>query len=81
MNQKNDTVDGSEIRRENQLRLVVYPMIYRVLDIPGGERRISSFPVVSKFGVSKLQVLICRWSMLSTSRGCTRMSQEFRINA
>ena len=31
-----DTVDGSEIRRENQLRLVVYPIIYRVLYIPGG---------------------------------------------
>jgi len=27
------TVDGSEIRRENQLRLVVYPIIYRVLYI------------------------------------------------
>ena len=25
------TVDGSEIRRENQLRLVVYPIIYKVL--------------------------------------------------
>ena len=24
--------DGSEIRRENQLRLVVYPIIYRVDD-------------------------------------------------
>ena len=30
------TVDGSEIRRENLLRLVVYPIIYRVLYIPGG---------------------------------------------
>jgi len=30
------TFDGSEIRRENQLRLVVYPIIYRVLHIPGG---------------------------------------------
>ena len=29
-------VDGSEIRRENQLMLVVYPIIYRVLYIPGG---------------------------------------------
>ena len=25
------TVDGSEIRRENQLRVVVYPIIYEVL--------------------------------------------------
>ena len=31
-----DTVDGSEIRRANQLRLVVYPTIYVVLYIPGG---------------------------------------------
>ena len=31
------TVDGSEIRRENQLRLIVYLMIYKVCDtIPGG---------------------------------------------
>ena len=30
------TVDGSEIRRENQLSYVVYPMIYKVLYIPGG---------------------------------------------
>ena len=32
------TVDGSEIRRENQLRLVVYPhdVIYRDFLIPGG---------------------------------------------
>ena len=29
------TVDGSEIRRENQLRLVVYAIIYGVLPIPG----------------------------------------------
>ena len=28
-----NTVDGSEILRENQLRLVVYPVIYRVLYI------------------------------------------------
>ena len=34
-------VDGSRIRRENQLRLVVYPIIYKVLYIPGGDRRIS----------------------------------------
>jgi len=27
------TVDGSEIRRENQLRLVVFTVIYRVLYI------------------------------------------------
>ena len=25
---KVDTVDGSEIRRENQLRLVVYPIVW-----------------------------------------------------
>ena len=30
------TVDGSEIRQENQLRLVVYPIIYGVLYISGG---------------------------------------------
>ena len=29
------TVDGSEIRRENQLRLVVYAIIYKVSRIPG----------------------------------------------
>ena len=29
-------VDGSEIQRENQLRLVLYPSIYRVSYIPGG---------------------------------------------
>ena len=28
-----NTVDASEIRRENQLRLVVYPIIYRGLYI------------------------------------------------
>ena len=33
------TVDGAEIL--HQLRLVVYPIIYRVLYIPGGDRRIS----------------------------------------
>ena len=31
-----DTVDGSELRLYNQLRLVVYPVIFRVLYIPGG---------------------------------------------
>ena len=30
------TVDASEIRRENQLNVVVYPIIRRVLYIPGG---------------------------------------------
>ena len=30
-----NTVDGSEILREYQLRLVVYPIIYKVLYIPG----------------------------------------------
>ena len=30
------TVDGSEIRRYNQLRLVVYTIIDRALYIPGG---------------------------------------------
>ena len=31
------TVDGSEIRREHQLRLAVYPTIYKVFStIPGG---------------------------------------------
>ena len=29
-------VDGSEILRKHQWRLVVYPIIYRVLYIPGG---------------------------------------------
>ncbi len=37
-NQRN-AVDGRN--PADQLRLVVYPIIYRVLDIPGGERRIS----------------------------------------
>ena len=32
------TVNGSEIRRENQLRLVVCPIICRVSYIPGGAR-------------------------------------------
>ena len=31
-----DTVDGSEIRETHQLKLVVYPIINRVLYIPGG---------------------------------------------
>ena len=30
------TVDGSEIQQTHQLRLVVYPIIYRVSYIPGG---------------------------------------------
>ena len=30
------TVDGSEIRSTHQLRLVDYPIIYKVLFIPGG---------------------------------------------
>ena len=30
-----------EIRRKNQLSLVVYPIIYRVLYIPSSDRRIS----------------------------------------
>ena len=34
-----NTVDGRN--PANQLRLVVYPIIYRVLYIPGGDRRIS----------------------------------------
>ena len=33
--------DGSEIRQTHQLSLVVYPIIYKVLYIPGGDRRIS----------------------------------------
>ena len=32
------TVDGRNLA--NQLRLVVYPIIYKVLYIPGGDRRI-----------------------------------------
>ena len=28
-----NTVDGSEIRRKNQLRLVVYPMIYSIYKV------------------------------------------------
>ena len=37
------TLDGSEIRRYNQLRLLGYlPLFTRVLYIPGGDRRISS---------------------------------------
>ena len=35
------TVDGSEIRRYSQLRVVVYPIVYKILYIPGGDRRIS----------------------------------------
>ena len=31
-----DTVDASEIRQTHQLRLVGYPIIYRVSYIPGG---------------------------------------------
>ena len=31
-----------KIRRTHQLRLVLYPIIYRVLYIPGGDRQISS---------------------------------------
>ena len=34
-----NTVDGSEIL--HQLRLVVFPIIYKILYIPGGDRRIS----------------------------------------
>ena len=33
--------DGSEIRQTHQLTLVGYPIIYKVLYIPGGDRRIS----------------------------------------
>ena len=32
----NHTGDGSEIRRFHQLRLAIYPILYRVFDIPGG---------------------------------------------
>ena len=43
-----DTVDGSEIL--HQLRLVVYPIIYRDSGIPGGfSRRISEPSTVSRF--------------------------------
>jgi len=35
-----DTVDGSN--PANQLRLVVYPIIYRVLDIPSGAGYLAS---------------------------------------
>ena len=31
-----DSIDGSEIRQTHQLRLVDYPIIYRVLYIPSG---------------------------------------------
>ena len=33
-----DSVDGSDIRL-NQLKLVVYPILYRLLYIPGGDRQ------------------------------------------
>ena len=36
------TLDGSEIRRYNQLRLGYLPLFTSVLYIPGGDRRISS---------------------------------------
>ena len=44
---RHTTVDGSEILQ--QLRLVVYPIIYGVLYIPGGDRRISEPSAVSKW--------------------------------
>jgi len=34
-------VENSEIRQTHQLRLVVYPSIYRVSYLSGGDRRIS----------------------------------------
>ena len=33
----------------HQLRLAVYPIIYKVLLIPGGDRRISSINSMSKW--------------------------------
>ena len=41
------TVDGRN--PANQLRLVVYPIIYKVLYIPGGDRRISEPSTVGIF--------------------------------
>ena len=42
-----DTVDGRHLA--NQLRLIVYPIFYRVLYIPGGAGFLSS-TVSSKIG-------------------------------
>ena len=57
-------VDGSEIRRENQLRLIVYPIIYRILYIPGGE--LAGFlpstvsPSISSYGTLKFLKMMSR---------------------
>ena len=47
------TVDGRN--PANQLRLAVYPMIYKVLYIPDGDRRISSINS-SKLGYNPIWV-------------------------
>ena len=51
-----DTVDGSKIL--HQLRLVVYPIIYRVFYIPGGDRRISEPSTVGLLSCWKWDVLL-----------------------
>ena len=44
-----DTVDGSEILRENQLiRLVVYPMIYKAIWHPANLLRLVVYPIIYK---------------------------------
>ena len=43
------TVDGSEVRRKNQLRLVVYPIIYQgFMTIPSGEPNFWTINSISR---------------------------------
>ena len=60
-----------EIRKTHQLRLVVFPIIYKVLYIPGGDRRISSIDSISLFlqMVGGLGPGDLGWWSLSTLQG------------
>ncbi len=73
----------------NQLRLVVYPIIYRVLYIPGGDRRISSTNSImggsEVYGAEMLKIWRC-WNldfdshvMHSIEDYCTWKAKLYRL--
>ncbi len=58
---KGDTVDGSLKSGDHQLRLVVYPSIYRVSYIPGGCLRFQPSTVQNKVSVICFVPRVKRW--------------------
>ena len=64
-----DTADGRFLA--NQLRLVVYPTIYRALYIPGDARFLPSTVAPVDFGDAKLWVIATPHQVETYSRICS----------